>query len=32
MPVAATLGEGMRAAIVAIRIGYREMINAWRAT
>jgi hypothetical protein len=29
---AGTLGEGMRAAIVAVRIGYKEMIEAWRAT
>ncbi len=26
-----TLGEGMRAAITAVRSGYEEMINAWRA-
>ncbi len=29
---AGTLGEGMRAAITAVRIGYKEMIDAWRAT
>jgi hypothetical protein len=29
---AGTLGEGMRAAIVAVRTGYKEMIDAWRAT
>lgn len=29
---AGTLGEGMRAAITAVRAGYKEMINAWRAT
>jgi hypothetical protein len=29
---AGTLGEGMRAAITAVRIGYEEMIDAWRAT
>jgi hypothetical protein len=29
---AGTLGEGMRAAIAAVRIGYKEMIDAWRAT
>lgn len=29
---AGTLGEGMRAAITAIRTGYKEMIEAWRAT
>ena len=29
---AGTLGEGMRAAITAVRIGYKEMIEAWRAT
>jgi hypothetical protein len=29
---AGTLGEGMRAAIVAVRAGYKEMIDAWRAT
>jgi hypothetical protein len=29
---AGTLGEGMRAAIVAVRVGYKEMIDAWRAT
>jgi ferredoxin-NADP reductase len=28
---AGTLGEGMRAAIVAVRFGYQEMIEAWRA-
>jgi hypothetical protein len=27
-----TLGEGMRAAITAVRSGYKEMIDAWRAT
>lgn len=27
-----TLGEGMRAAITMVRIGYKEMIDAWRAT
>ena len=27
-----TLGEGMRAAITAVRTGYKEMIDAWRAT
>jgi hypothetical protein len=27
-----TLGEGMRAAITAVRTGYEEMIRAWRAT
>jgi hypothetical protein len=29
---AGTLGEGMRAAITAVRTGYKEMIEAWRAT
>jgi hypothetical protein len=29
---AGTLAEGMRAAITAVRIGYKEMIDAWRAT
>lgn len=29
---ASTLGEGMRAAITAVRAGYKEMIHAWRAT
>jgi hypothetical protein len=29
---AGTLGEGMRAAIVAVRASYKEMIDAWRAT
>ena len=29
---AGTLGEGMRAAIAAVRSGYQEMIEAWRAT
>jgi hypothetical protein len=29
---AGTLGEGMRAAIIAVRIGYKEMIEVWRAT
>lgn len=29
---AGTLGEGMRAAIAAVRSGYQEMIDAWRAT
>jgi hypothetical protein len=29
---AGTLGEGMRAAINAVRIGHKEMIDAWRAT
>jgi hypothetical protein len=29
---AGTLGEGMRAAITAVRFGYKEMIDAWRAT
>jgi hypothetical protein len=28
---AGTLGEGMRAAITAVRTGYKEMIDAWRA-
>ena len=27
-----TLGEGMRAAITAVRSGFKEMIEAWRAT
>jgi hypothetical protein len=27
-----TLGEGMRAAITAVRADYKEMIAAWRAT
>jgi hypothetical protein len=27
-----TLGKGMRAAITAVRAGYKEMIDAWRAT
>ncbi len=27
-----TLGEGMRAAINEVRTGYKEMIDAWRAT
>jgi hypothetical protein len=29
---AGTLGEGMRTAITASRTGYKEMIDAWRAT
>jgi hypothetical protein len=29
---AGTLGEGMRAAITAVRTGYEEMIGAWHAT
>jgi hypothetical protein len=29
---AGTLGEGMRAAIIAVRTGHKEMIDAWRAT
>jgi hypothetical protein len=29
---AGTLGEGMRAAIFAVRAGYKEMIDGWRAT
>lgn len=29
---AGTLGEGMRAAITAVRTGYKEMIDAWQAT
>ncbi|MGA8364517.1 MAG: hypothetical protein WB709_08345 [Solirubrobacteraceae bacterium] len=29
---AGTLGEGMRAGITAVRTGYKEMIDAWRAT
>ncbi|MGA9874338.1 MAG: hypothetical protein WBQ21_00840 [Solirubrobacteraceae bacterium] len=29
---AGTLGEGMRAAITAVRAGHKEMIEAWRAT
>ena len=29
---AGTLGEGMRAAIAAVRTGHNEMIDAWRAT
>jgi hypothetical protein len=29
---AGTLGEGMRAAIIAVRSGYKEIIDAWRAT
>jgi hypothetical protein len=29
---AGTLGEGMRAAIAALRTDYKEMIAAWRAT
>ena len=29
---AGTLGEGMRAAITAVRTGYEEMIDAWRVT
>ncbi len=29
---AGTLGEGMRAAINEVRTGYKEMIDAWRAT
>lgn len=29
---AGTLGEGMRAAIAAVRAGYQEMIEAWHAT
>lgn len=29
---AGTLGEGMRVAITAVRTGYKEMIDAWRAT
>jgi hypothetical protein len=28
---AGTLGEGMRAAITAVRTGHKEMIEAWRA-
>jgi hypothetical protein len=28
---AGTLGEGMRAAIAAVRADYKEMIAAWRA-
>jgi hypothetical protein len=28
---AGTLGEGMRAAIVAVRTAHKEMIDAWRA-
>jgi hypothetical protein len=28
---AGTLGEGMRAAITAVRADYKEMIAAWRA-
>ncbi len=28
---AGTLGEGMRAAITAVRTGYKEVIDAWRA-
>ncbi len=29
---AGTLGEGMRAAITAVRADYKEIIAAWRAT
>jgi hypothetical protein len=29
---AGTLGEGMRAAITAVRTNYKEMIAAWRPT
>jgi len=29
---AGTLGEGMRAAITAVRAGHKEMIDGWRAT
>ena len=29
---AGTLGEGMRAAISAVRTDYKEIITAWRAT
>lgn len=29
---AGTLGEGMRAAIIAVRANYKEMIAAWLAT
>lgn len=29
---AGTLGEGMRAAITAVRSAHKEMIDAWRAT
>jgi hypothetical protein len=29
---AGTLGEGMQAAIVEVRVSYQEMIGAWRAT
>jgi hypothetical protein len=29
---AGTLGEGMRAPTTAVRTGYKEMIDAWRAT
>jgi hypothetical protein len=29
---AGTLGEGMRAAITAVRADYKEMITAWRTT
>jgi len=29
---AGTLGEGMRAAITAVRAGHKEMIGAWPAT
>jgi hypothetical protein len=29
---AGTLGEGMRAAITAVRAGYTEMIDGWAAT
>jgi hypothetical protein len=29
---AGTLGEGIRAAIVAVRADYKEMIAAWRTT
>jgi hypothetical protein len=29
---AGTLGEGMRAAIAAVRADYKEMIAAWRTT
>ncbi len=29
---AGTLGEGMRTAIKAVRVGYKEMIETWRAT
>jgi hypothetical protein len=29
---AGTLGEGMRAAIAAVRTDYKEIVTAWRAT